>query len=186
MFQLEVFWRSRRKKEERTSDILNLQISVRSSFSECGVSKKGEGWDENGRLQISKVTELPEGLWCILFRKTKNIILNTKITVQLKRPALASHSSVPEVGDSMSQDSREQGLYTQRRACTGDFSQPELPSPATRFHGLLACISTNGSLMGGLVTLDRNPSQYYRDWGYSSILVLHTPPLDRAKGGSMS
>ena len=102
-----------------------------------------------------------------MFRKTKNIILNTKITVQLKRPALASHSSVPEVGDSMSQDSREQGLYTQSRACTGDFFQPELPSPATRFHGLLACISTNGSFMGGLVTLDRNL------WGYSSILVLH-------------
>ena len=37
----------------------------------------------------------------------------------------------------------------------------------------------------GLVTLDRNSSQYYRDWGYSSILVLHTPPLDRAKGGGM-
>ena len=86
----------------------------------------------------------------------------------------------------LSQDSREQGLYTQRRASTGDFSQPELPSSATRFHGLLACIPTNGSFMGGLVTLDRNPSQYYRDWGYSSILVLHTPPLDRAKGGSMS
>ena len=64
-------------------------------------------------------------------------------------------------------------MCTQRRACTGDFSQPELPSPATRFHGLLACISTNGFLMGGSVTLDRNPSQYYRDWGYSSILVLH-------------
>ena len=24
--------------------------------------EKGEGWDENGRLQISKITELPEGL----------------------------------------------------------------------------------------------------------------------------
>ena len=31
-------------------------------LSACGVSKKGEGWDENGRLQISKITELPEGL----------------------------------------------------------------------------------------------------------------------------
>ena len=139
--------------------------------------KKGWKWPTSDK-QSFRTTRW--SLWCILFRKTKNIILNTKITVQLKRPALASHSSVPEVGDSMSQDSREQGLYTQSRACTGNFFQPELPSPATRFHGILACISTNGSFMGGLVTLDRNL------WGYSSILVLHTPPLDKAKGGSMS
>ena len=33
----------------------------------------------------------------------------------------------------------------------------------------------------GLVTLDRNSSQYYRDWGYSSILALHTRPLEKAK-----
>ena len=31
------------------------------------------------------------------------------------------------------------------------------------------------------MTLDRNPSQYYRDWGYSPILVLHTRPLGKAK-----
>ena len=33
----------------------------------------------------------------------------------------------------------------------------------------------------GLVTLDRNSSQYYRDWGYSSILALHTRPLEKAR-----
>ena len=142
---------------------------------------------KNGRLQIGRVLELLRFSQYILFRKTINIILNTKITLQLKRtcscwPFFSSRGW--RLNEAEQQRTRL--LCTQRRASTGDFSQPELPSPATRFHGLLACISTNGFLMGGSVTLDRNPSQYYRDWGYSSILVLHTPPLDRAKGGSMS
>ena len=36
--------------------------------------EKDEGWDENGRLQISKITKLPEifGVY-ILFRKTTKI-----------------------------------------------------------------------------------------------------------------
>ena len=38
--------------------------------------EKGEGWDENGRLQIGKITELPEGLWCVYFapKNYKNTI----------------------------------------------------------------------------------------------------------------
>ena len=130
--------------------------------------------------QIGRVLELLRLSSYILFRKTKNIILNTRIILQLKKPALASHSSVPGVGDSTEPRQQRTRLIHSESCLYGDFFQPELPSPATRFHGLLACISTNGSFMGGLVTLDRNL------WGYSSILVLHTPPLDKAKGGSMS
>ena len=67
----------------------------------CRVSEGvSEGWDKNGKLQISRVSELLRFSSYILFRKTKNIILNTRIILQLKKPALASHSSVPEIGDS--------------------------------------------------------------------------------------
>ena len=62
-------------------------------------------------------------------------------------------------------------------------SRPVFPprlSASSQEYRLLSCISTNSSFMGGLVTLDRNL------WGCSSILVLHTRPLDKAKGGSMS
>ena len=144
--------------------------------------------------QIGRVLELLRLSSYILFRKTKNIILNTRIILQLKKPALASHSSVPEVRDSMRQNSRKQGFCSTWKFPEFVLARPApcLPSPPrlsassqgcrpSFFQFKLACISTNGSIMGGLVTLDRNPSQYYRDWGYSSILVLHTPPLDKAK-----
>ena len=132
MFQLEVFWGSRRKKEERTSDILNLHISVRSSFSECRVSEGGE-WRMGWKWQTSdkQSLELSRVCWCILFRKTKNIILNTRIILQLKKPALASHSSVPEVWDSMRQNSKEPGFCPTWKFLEFVLARPApcLPSP---------------------------------------------------------
>ena len=53
--------------------------------------------------------------WCILFRKTTSINIKYKNHIVTRRePALAGHDQVPEVRDSMSQDSRKQGLHTLR------------------------------------------------------------------------
>ena len=60
------------------------------------------------------------------------------------------------------------------RDCPGPSLHPGY-LPVARNVVLFSCISTNSSFMGGLVTLDRN------FWGYSSILVLHTRPLGKAK-----
>ena len=71
-------WRSSEEVEgekERTSDILNLQISVRSSFSECGVSKRVEVGMKNGRLhkQSFRTTEVS-----IVYIVPKNYKYNVK------------------------------------------------------------------------------------------------------------
>ena len=43
--------------------------------------KKGEGWDENGRLQISKITELPEifGVYIVPENSKIQFLLNQKL-----------------------------------------------------------------------------------------------------------
>ena len=113
---LEVFWEEVEGRRRRGHQIFWICISQSDPVFRNVESLRGGEWRMGWKWQTSdkQSLELSRVCWCILFRKTKNIILNTRIILQLKKPALASHSSVPEVEDSMRQNSREQGFYALR------------------------------------------------------------------------